>query len=288
MTSHFISRDVYSIDVRFACPYCQQEVQSGDIVLNGVIYPARRNSERYAYKDYDVNCENCKENFHFSIYLDEYIGYVEFDEYEHVKNIRVDVITNEEYNQYHNEQFDAISSNTHLFQTFLVAIENLRKLNEIKLNSNDLNLILKRQIYTGVIAAMETFLSDTMINITLSDSKLIRNFVETYPDFTKQKFELKDIFTEYDRLHKTIKIVLLDTIYHDLRKVREMYRSTFKIEFPDITEPIKCVLIRHDIVHRNGKSKNGILLDINADQVSTTIQIINLFVTEIAKSLKLV
>lgn len=160
-------------------------------------------------------------------------------------------------------------------------------MNEIKLSSNELDFIIRRQIYTGVITTMETFLLDTMINLTLSDNKLIQNFVENYPDFTKQKFELKDIFTEYDKLQQTIKNVLLDIIYHDLRKVREMYRSTFKIDFPDISEPIKCVLIRHDIVHRSGKSKDGILLNINKDVVSTTIQTIDLFVTEIAKSLKL-
>jgi hypothetical protein len=135
---------------------------------------------------------------------------------------------------------------------------------------------------------METFLSDTMINLTLSDNKLMRDFIESYPDFSRQKIEMKNIFTEYDNIHQTIKNVLLDIIYHDLRKVREMYRSTFDITFPDITDPIKCVLIRHDIVHRNGKSKNGVLLNIDKDKVFTTIRTINIFVSEIAKSLKLI
>lgn len=72
MAAYFNSNDVYSIDVRFACPYCNQEVQSGDVLLNGAIYTARRSSETYVCTDYYVAiCENCKNEFHFSIYLDK-------------------------------------------------------------------------------------------------------------------------------------------------------------------------------------------------------------------------
>jgi hypothetical protein len=288
MSTYFNFSNIYCIAIRFECSYCHQEVSSGYLQLHGADYAAKNNTESYICEDYDAICDNCEERYYFSVCVSNGEGYVDFDESDKIKNIRIDVISNEEYDHYHSEQFDAISANKHLFQTFKSSIDNLQKLNEIDLNSNELNSILKRQIYTGIVAAMETFLSDTMINITLSDKNLIRNFVESCPDFAKQKFELREIFIEYNKLHNTIRNVLLDTIYHDLRKVREMYRSTFKIEFPDIAEPIKCVLIRHDLVHRNGKSKDGVLLNIDTEQVSKSIKTINLFVTGIAERLKIV
>ncbi len=288
MSTHFDVNNIYCIAIRFECPYCHQEVLSGYVPLHGANYAAKNSSESYICEDYDATCDNCEEQYYFSVCVGKEDGYIQFDESDGITNVRIDVISHEEYDQYHREQFDAISANTHLFQTFRSSVDNLQKLNEVNLNSSELNSILKRQIYTGIVAAMETFLSDAMINITLSDNHLIRNFTENYPEFAKQKFELKEIFTEYNKLHQTIKGVLLDTIYHDLRKVREMYRSTFKIDFPDIAEPIKCVLIRHDIVHRNGKSKDGILLDINTEQVTEAIKTIDLFVSEIAERLKLI
>jgi hypothetical protein len=288
MSTFFDVNDIYCIAVRFECTYCQQEVLSGYIPLHGADYTAKNNSESYVCEDYDATCDNCEEQYYFSVCVGKDDGYIEFDDSDEIDNIRVDVISHDEYDYYHREHFDAISGNKHLYQTFKSSINNLQKLNEIDLNSTELNSILKRQIYTGLVAAMETFLSDTMINLTLSNKHLIQNFVESYPEFTKQKFELKEIFTQYNRLDHTIRNVLLDTIYHDLRKVREMYRSTFKIEFPDISEPIKCVLIRHDLVHRNGKTKEGVVIDINTEQISKSIETINSFVKIVAERLKLI
>ena len=48
-----------------------------------------------------------------------------------------------------------------------------------------------------------------------------------------------------------------DVIYHDLPKVSGMFRDALGIELPNIGEIYKSVFIRHDLVHRNGKTKDG-------------------------------
>lgn len=85
----------------------------------------------------------------------------------------------------------------------------------------------------------------------------LKKFISSYPEFAKQKFELREIFEVHKGIEKKAKNIMLDVIYHDLVKVREMYKATFSIEFPGIKEPIRCVQIRHDLVHRNGKNKTG-------------------------------
>ncbi|WP_138708163.1 hypothetical protein [Desulfocurvibacter africanus] len=45
--------------------------------------------------------------------------------------------------------------------------------------------------------------------------------------------------------------------WHNLGKAKDIYTTTFKIEFPSIQELSKRILTRHDIIHRNGKNKEG-------------------------------
>ena len=80
---------------------------------------------------------------------------------------------------------------------------------------------------------------------------------------------------------------MLDTIYHNLVHVREMYRSTLNMDFPDISECIKYVKIRHDLVHRNGKTKDGDLLEINRLTIESLIEVVNKLINKIIIEIEL-
>lgn len=123
--------------------------------------------------------------------------------------------------------------------------------------TDELTTILNRQTFVGVIGAMETFFSDAFINLVLDNKFNFRMFVQTHPEFSKRKFELKEIFEKHQELSDIVKKVLLDTIYHNLGTVKQMYQDTLYIKFPDISKCMKHVKTRHDLVHRNGKTKDG-------------------------------
>lgn len=185
------------------------------------------------------------------------------------------------------EQFEAIIANKFFYDSFQNEIFNVRQLNEIHLESQELLIVLKRQLYITAIGALETFLSETFINVTNENSDYFRNFVETYPNFKERKFQLNEIYGEYDKLQDTAKKEMLEVIYHNLAKVRNMYVSTFKIEFPDISELSKAVNTRHDLVHRNGKTKDGADVTVNKEIVTELLNQISNFVEHISKSLNL-
>ena len=50
-----------------------------------------------------------------------------------------------------------------------------------------------------------------------------------------------NVFDSFERISDIAKKVMLDTIYHDLPKVREMYRSTFEVDFPELKNVIKFI-----------------------------------------------
>jgi hypothetical protein len=192
-----------------------------------------------------------------------------------------------ENDDYYEEQYEAITSNKDYLERFQSEIEAAKKLNEVELEDKGLEAILKRQIYISIIGAVETFLSETFINLVDENDEYFRSFVETFPDFKQRKFELSQIFQEQERIKDTVKKVLLDIIYHHLAKVGNMYASTFKIEFPDIAELSKCVSIRHDLVHRNGKTKEGEDVVIDKAAVEDLLGKVKPFVEEISEKLKL-
>ena len=195
-------------------------------------------------------------------------------------------LEDEEYYDYE-EQYEAIIANKFFYDSFKDEISHVRQLNEIELESHKLLIVLKRQLYITAIGALETFLSETFINVTNENTDYFRNFVETYPKFKERKFKLNEIYGENHKLQETAKKEMLEVIYHNLAKIRSMYVSTFKIEFPDISELSKAVNTRHDLVHRNGKTKDGAYVTINKEIVSELLNQILSFVENISKSLNL-
>jgi hypothetical protein len=196
------------------------------------------------------------------------------------------VFSDEEYYDYE-EQYEAIIANKFFYDSFQNDISNVRELNEIQIENQELLAVLKRQLYITAIGTLETFLSETFINLIDENPDYFRNFVETYPNFKKRKFQLNDIYSEYDKLQETAKKEMLEVIYHNLEKVKNMYISAFKIKFPDISELSKAVNTRHHLVHRSGKTKDGAEVIIDKETVSKLSYQISDFVENISVSLNL-
>jgi len=170
-------------------------------------------------------------------------------------------------------------------EVFLEELENLAKLNKMNIKDRKMTIMLKRQIFIGVIGSMETYLSDTFIGLVSSNVTYLERFVSSYPEFSKRKFELREVFTIFKSIEKTARNIMLEVIYHDLAKVREMYRTTFEMDFPSIKEAYKCVMVRHDLVHRNGKTKSRQPVALTEKSISQTLQTIRHFVGELAETI---
>lgn len=155
------------------------------------------------------------------------------------------------------EQYDAVSSNKNYFSNFKNEVLNLRSLLQIDISDVSLKEIFNRQMFVSVISTMETYLSDAFINNTLQSKDKFRRFVETHPEFKNIKFELRDIFVQSRKIEEIAKKVMLDSNYHNLPIVKRMYEDVFQIDFPDIDILQQFVSIRHDLVHRNGKTRSG-------------------------------
>ena len=185
------------------------------------------------------------------------------------------------------ELFETIVYDQFYVKRYKDEIANLEKLLKLKVKDKQLKEILNRQIFIGVISTMEAFLSEAFINLSHSNNGYLRNFVKTHPEFQSRKFELRDVFEEHEKIKDTAKTIMLDTIYHNLPKVSPMYQDTFDIKFPQIKDVFPFVIMRHDLVHRNGRTKDGKKVNTDDETINELIAIVDKFIFEIIEKLKL-
>lgn len=172
--------------------------------------------------------------------------------------------------------------NEEYFKVFQENIQKVRDLNKFSdLAKNDIQRHLLNMLYANAITSLETYLSDAFISTVKSDRNILRKFVETFHDFRQEQFELSELFSYYETIEDKAIKSMLDVIYHDLRKVKGMYKDTLNVEFPDISSLFKAVKMRHDFVHRNGKMKDGNSHKIKAEDVTILCDDIDSFVNNI-------
>ena len=176
------------------------------------------------------------------------------------------------------ERLNAILSNTEFYHTFSSEISSLRVLNESEQSDPNARKILKRQICINAITCLETYLSDAFVHTVLSSKKYLKLFFTTFRDFKDQKLSMNELFDYADKAEEKAKEAMLEVIYHNLPKVSKMYEATLGISFPNISQIQKDIAVRHDLVHRNGKTKEGKEIFIDKADVDEIISRIENFV----------
>lgn len=183
------------------------------------------------------------------------------------------------------DQLEAILSNTAFYRTFLDEIASLRVLNKLSVPDQKAKRTLRRHIYVGVIACLETYLSDAFINTVLSNKDYLSSFFTSFKDFKEQKLGMNELLDVASKAEEIAKKAMLEVLYHNLPKVSKMYEATLNIVFPNFSEIQKAVSIRHDLVHRNGKTKEGkeiIIAEMMVDDIITKVES---FISEIEQKL---
>ena len=180
-----------------------------------------------------------------------------------------------------------IASISDYYHNFCGAILDIEKLFKTKVDDS-VDLCFFRLLYVNVITALETYLSDVFIGMVKKNSDLMRRFIETTPEFKDEKLSLSDAFMATDKAEKKADNYLMGLVWHRIERVKLMYKDTLGIDFPeDISAIFRAIDTRHDIVHRNGRTKEGIEIIITENDISEIINSIKTCVqsidTELAK-----
>ncbi len=165
---------------------------------------------------------------------------------------------------------------------FKQSIENVKKILVLKLEIDEdkVKKFIIRILYANVITALETYLSDCFIEKILKDKKIIPKLLESISEFNEKKMTLYNAYDWIEHLNDNIIDVLSGISFHNLGKVKSMYKNVLNVDFPEnLGKIFNAISIRHDIVHRNGKTKDS-------EEIILTKQDIDDLIDEVSKLIK--
>jgi hypothetical protein len=188
---------------------------------------------------------------------------------------------------YDHDLLDIVTRNANALQTLRHALNTVKQLLDTTVGL-PLAEALNRLLFANVITVMETYLADTFINRVLSDSGALRKFVESSPEFRKTTIPYSDVLSAAERVSQDVKRHLLDLVWHNLQKVQAMYRASLGVDFgAGLGEVARAIPKRHDIVHRNGKDKDGNSVSIAPEDVRSLIVAVERLAAEVERQLEL-
>lgn len=234
------------VTLRFTCPICGAANETEDLSVPTPNLEAETHSDSIEYDTYEHICD-CGETFEITLYNGFYDGSGEINT--NVDDLKVE----EEYDDMDSqidEYMNGVLYNSHVSET-------MTALDAIETIDPNVKNTLYRVLYANLISCMESFLSDTLIHKVLESETNKRAFVKGYKDFSKHEIGLSSLYDTIDSIDRIITKTLRDIIYHNLPKVKGIYKDVLGIDLGEIGILCKCVEIRHDIVHRNGKTKGG-------------------------------
>jgi hypothetical protein len=186
------------------------------------------------------------------------------------------------------EEYFIEDINRDFYRSFENTIRTVKKLADHSADMIDeIQQPLNRMLYASIITAMESYLSDTFIDAIRSNELSRRKLIEQAPELRERSLKLGEIYRRLDAIPKEVDEYLNSIVYHRLDKVKELYFCTLGVEFPkDLSNIFRAIITRHDIVHRDGKDKDGNIVTISSKDIRLLLKNVVIFVKKVDEQLK--
>ena len=145
-----------------------------------------------------------------------------------------------------------------------------------------------KMIYAHAVTVLEVYLEDVVKALIMSDESYLANTIKNVRPFCDTKFKLAEISLEDDGIKKFVLGKLSDHLFHDIPKVLKILGGIVEknlekeMEIEDICEVTST---RHDIVHRNGKNKDGETIEITQSRTLAALGVVEVFTSEMRQKL---
>lgn len=184
--------------------------------------------------------------------------------------------------------FETTQANADFFRTFRKAISLLKSMsNRQAPKQMNLQQPFYRMLYSSAITGMETYLSDAFFQKIINNESLIDKLLMTAPEFKEKKYAIADLVDWKAQSRKKVSEYILDMVWHNLPKVEALYKNVLNVSFPKDNGSVhRAVAVRHDLVHRNGRTKSGTYHKFTTSDIENLFSNLEHFVTYIDQQIK--
>ncbi len=182
-------------------------------------------------------------------------------------------------------------SNEDNYKEYQCRIAEIYELTKIKDISEKTKQILFRQVYMGIVAAVETFVCDTILSEISNSKEAFCNYInnkELYKISDTLKGDLNRMWDKNEMGNAEQKVFdhVLKESYCDIKKIKSIYKNLLKISICDVNGKMKQYFRkRHLIAHKNGRKKDGEMDILNKSDIDGLISDANEFVKQIMDKL---
>ena len=141
-------------------------------------------------------------------------------------------------------------------QSFLKQLEQLDQF--VRSANSDHEDMHAKMSFAYAVTLLETYLADAAKTLVSSSEYFFRNAIKNIDELKKAKYSLSSLASEPITPRGLAVKELAKVLYHNLSKVKRIIEgildNAIDVELENL---IKAVDKRHDIVHRNGQTKEG-------------------------------
>ncbi len=279
-----------SVDVKFSCTDKHGLLNLAIIEecpVPHIDYSSDAEGNYYFNSQQEEICPVCDENILITVEANWIRGFVSI-EHKKAQEGSIRIIENyKTLDAYSEHQIKAILFNSDCLKTFQSKISAIKQLNEITIESNELEKTLKVQLFIALMDCLQNYLSSKLINSVLNDESLLEKFVIRFLGVRNDRYKLTSHFSKREQMRVLVKKELLDIEYDDLSIVENIYFDTFhSTGMPSVDELKNIVLKKHDIIYRNGKTQEGQGIEVNKLTIVNVIERVEAFVIEMDTCLR--
>lgn len=164
------------------------------------------------------------------------------------------------------------------------------------INHNDVFEPTRQTLYrlsiVSVVAALDTLISDLVLFIATKDRDSFLKAVDLAVPSSNKKNILKRIIHMWcdnaiDSAEQEVIDHILRKSYADLDEIKKIFKSLYNIDIEDNKQVEEMIYWRHLISHRNGRKKDGSILEFDKSDIYHIIETIDSYVKLIKTKIEL-
>lgn len=275
-------------NAQWECPVCEESNES-DFEIPEINFTSDKARDYHAEETFEIHCTNC--DFNAEGIIQNSVFGLEF-QIVGPDNIAIDIEAvdpheyyeadfEEEYEEYYWEPSDNPEDE------YKVAINGMLTLLKTSVPIEHDDQLLNRVIFSQTITALEAYLSDSLINLVKDDKAIQKSIYEKDTELSKKKFTAKEFLDDNNLPEKHLLLHLRKKIsFHNLDTANKLYKYALNQDiFVDDAHRnlmFRAIDLRHDCVHRNGKSEESVKHDcFDAAYIVSIMEATNQLVTRV-------